>query len=427
MADPLLSLRHSLTQSYHRPTTSETPSEDMETDLAAATHLQLLSPSTTAPDVFPLTTLTRFETTDGPFSLQSIYFAWLRRELSIPDYITAVSELNNSLRDRGRQSIAHLPFAEKADLIAWLDGADDSEYITPLPASASQVAGAASLAAGTGATGASTLLSSASALHDHQLSAIYRCERTTGDRNTILRGIKPTDFSHIRKHADLFLKTRAAAKPSHPSSLPLAPSSKPRPAPSTKRQDPIILVSPSASSILRMSNIKPFLESGVYHPPESSTAASNLLHLTRLLPSIDPVRPFRFILVDSPDQFRPDYWNRVVAVFTTGQNWQFKGYKWPQPAELFARVHGVYVGWDGEPVPQGVLDYASGVQRVQLQRWLDVKPRKDEPPESVARRRAEVEAARQWSDRERSELVWKELEAGMMRRGWGKGGLGGAR
>ena len=89
-----------------------------------------------------------------------------------------------------------------------------------------------------------------------------------------------------------------------------------------------------------MSNIKSFLESGAYFPPDTSSAIANILHTSRLLPSVDPSRPLRFILVDTPEQFKPDYWERVVAVFTTGQTWQFKSYKWQSPQELFRHVLG---------------------------------------------------------------------------------------
>jgi parafibromin len=107
-----------------------------------------------------------------------------------------------------------------------------------------------------------------------------------------------------------------------------------------------------------MSNIKSFLESGIYIPPESSTSTSSssasILHISRLLPSIDTTLPIRFIIVDTPEQFKPEYWSRVVAVFTTGQVWQFKSYKWQTPQELFKNTLGVYLGWRGDLLPDSV-------------------------------------------------------------------------
>ena len=46
----------------------------------------------------------------------------------------------------------------------------------------------------------------------------------------------------------------------------------------------------------------------------------------------------RYFVVDSVEalsKFGNDAWDRVVAVLTTGQAWQFKPYKWSDPRTLF--------------------------------------------------------------------------------------------
>lgn len=164
-------------------------------------------------------------------------------------------------------------------------------------------------------------------------------------------------------------------------------------------------MSPSASSLLRMSNIKSFLVDGLYVPPDSSSASANLLHITRLLPSIDPNRPLRFVIVDGTEQFKPDYWDRVVAVFTTGQTWQFKSYKWTQPAELFSHALGIYVGWRGEDVPGVVKGWGRGVVAAQIDKWSGAQG-----------------TSMRWRDREVVEGLWGAIEEGMRARGWGKDG-----
>lgn len=178
-----------------------------------------------------------------------------------------------------------------------------------------------------------------------------------------------------------------------------------------RRPDPIILLSPSASSLLRMSNIKSFLETGVYIPPDSALAGSSntatILHISRLLPSVDPLRPLRFILVDTPEQFKPDYWQRVVAVFTTGQSWQFKLYKWQQPTDLFRNVLGIYVGWRGEELPSSVKGWGRGVLSTAIDKWNSG---------------AGVQG--RWRDREVVEGIWGSIEEAMRSRGWGKEGRG---
>ena len=200
-----------------------------------------------------------------------------------------------------------------------------------------------------------------------------------------------------------------ARKSQHPAATNLAnnPSLAMNPKASTRRPDPIILLSPSASSLLRMSNIKSFLEGGIYTPPDSSmstsTSSASILHISRVLPSIDPVRTIRFIIVDTPEQFKPEYWSRVVAVFTTGQTWQFKSYKWSNPTDLFRNTMGVYVGWRGEQPPDTVKGWGRGVLTMALEKW-----------------NAAAGNAARWRDREIVEAIWKGIEDNMRHKGWTK-------
>jgi parafibromin len=160
-----------------------------------------------------------------------------------------------------------------------------------------------------------------------------------------------------------------------------------------------------------MSNIKQFLERGIYAPADSATAGSsntaNILHTQRTMSSIDP-RPMRFVLVDTPDQFKPDYWARVVAVFTTGQAWQFKSYKWQTAPELFAHALGIYVGWTGEGIPDPVKGWGRSVKVAAVDKWTPQQGEKG-----------------RWRDREVVEGLWTAIEESMRAKGWGKEGFPG--
>jgi len=153
-----------------------------------------------------------------------------------------------------------------------------------------------------------------------------------------------------------------------------------------------------------MSNIKPFLESGVFQAASSTSATSNILHTTRAMPSVAARAPLRFILVDSPEHFKPDYWARVVAVFTTGQVWQFKSYRWTNPTELFGHALGIYVGWEGEALPETVKGWGRAVKTVRLEKWSG----------------AQKEGGR-WRDREAVEGIWTAIEESMRAKGWASG------
>ncbi|OCL13627.1 CDC73-domain-containing protein [Glonium stellatum] len=428
LEDPLLNLRRAIatnTTPLLTTTAEPTSANDAQQDIALATHIQFNHDDMHRS--FPLTTPTRFVSAGIPLDLRSIYFAWLNKDATVPEYISTTQRLNEELPGGAGGSVQNLVFVQKLDLIAWLQGhSDESEYIKPLDSESATAQATSAADVASGATGGvATLPSTSTAVGgkagrqvDPRLIEIYEGERKMGDRNSVLRGVKPTDFSHVRKTAATFLTSR---HPNRPGAAP--PTSSTLPAPSaalvsnlkkpSRRLEPIILLSPSASSLLRMSNIKSFLDSGVYIPAnsaEASTTSVNLLHISRTLPSIDASRPLRFILVDTPDQFKPDYWSRVVAVFTTGQTWQFKGYKWTQPTELFSHVLGVYVGWQGEEPPPVVKGWGRGVISVKVDKWNSVQG-----------------SAGRWRDREVVEQVWGSIEESMRARGWGKDGPGGAR
>ncbi|KAI9859693.1 MAG: accessory factor associated with RNA polymerase II [Vezdaea acicularis] len=413
-ADPLNCLRASIasnspiiaTDSYEPPTSTASLPLDQ------ATHIHFTSPEL---ETFPLTTPTRFisASTSKAVDLRSIYFAWIKKDVAIPEYMSSTAALNAELMQKRGEGVQNLVFVERLDLITWLEGAsNESEYIEALPTDAAAIA--ANGQAGVGAAVAQGQIggipvqggAGGKKVVEGRLGEIYELERGTGDRNTILRGFKQVDFSSVRDLADrLYNQRRDVVRPGVPkpqngtSAIPGNPNLTVLPKkPGGRRPDPIILLSPSASSLLRLSNIKSFLESGVFTPAEGSSN-STILHISRNLKSIDPSRAFRFILVDTPEQFKPDYWNRVVAVFTTGQTWQFKSYKWEEPTELFRHVLGVYVGWRNEDVPAAVKGWGRGVQSFEVDKWRGEGGR--------------------WRDLEAVEGVWGAIEESMRAKGWG--------
>ncbi|RYO92874.1 hypothetical protein DL766_002518 [Monosporascus sp. MC13-8B] len=400
--DPLLLLRQSIASGGAILPTASDDASAPEVSLSQATHLTFTGPPRIA---LPIDMPTRFTSDDEPVDLRSIYFAWLNREVAIPEYNASASQLNDELAGKGQ--VRKLSFVERLDLITWLEGAsEESEYIKPLAgdkdgSTSTAAAALASKGAAAPTIGAAVGRSGKGAL-DPRLAAIYNSERKMGDRNSVLRGIKPTDFSHVRKHAAIFM----SRKPLQPSSTNISnPSIASHQKP--KRPDPIVLLSPSASSLLRMSNIKSFLEGGQYVPPDSVAASSSnsasMLHINRLMKDIDPNRPMRFILVEGPEQFKPEYWNRVVAVFTTGQSWQFKNYKWSSPHELFRHIPGIYVGWRGEQPPESVVGWGHRVMNVGVDRWKETAHGVD---------------TSRWRDREVVEGIWKMIEGNMRSKGW---------
>lgn len=418
--DPLLLLRRTIASgSSPIPTTDPDPSSQAQSDvtLAEASHLifNFDSPQDGAQHIaVPLNQATRFLSRGKPLELRSVYFCWLSKDKGTAEYLTAVQTLNADLKTAGKSDTAvNIPFAEKLDLVTWLNGdvgEHESEYISSLDNNKSirtEAADAAKVLAGDTDVEMRDVLSDEAKRREEEerLRGIYAAERKMGDHNTVLRGFKAQDFSGVRKYSALFLgkaKPTAQQAQSNTTTLTENPALRPpiKPSQSGRRpEQPIILLSSSFSSLIRMPNIKSFLGEGIYAPLESSGDAPNILHITRNLRTISPGHSTRFILVDDPSGFRPDYWNRVVAVFTTGQVWQFKNYKWQNPAELFSHTLGVYVGWKGEVIPDTVKGWGRGVLSVQIDKGQN-----------------------RWRDREVVEDIWSQVETRMRAMGWGKDG-----
>ena len=156
--------------------------------------------------------------------------------------------------------------------------------------------------------------------------------------------------------------------------------------------------------MIRLSNVKSFLDEGRYIPAEKNSTLS-IHHLTRTMKDIDPSRPLRFILVEGPEQFKPEYWDRVVAVFTTGQLWQFKNYKWSTPRRAVqARPRRLHRRARRPPPPR-----RPRLGAIASSPALSI---------STGSPACLVPTPARWRDREVVETIWKAIEANMRSKGW---------
>ncbi|KAF9092596.1 accessory factor associated with RNA polymerase II [Mortierella sp. AM989] len=209
------------------------------------------------------------------------------------------------------------------------------------------------------------------------LRLIISRERLARTTASVLRGNK--SFANIQKiGASILLKSKskdekAPAKKtdsrqpgailpsttssSRPSSAPGASASRTaagisshKSKPSSSRI-PIIIIPAAMTSMLTMYNIKQFLEDQLFVDSEGirnkgGVKPTRLSIERRQKPNETHKTPYH--VIDSTDQMRDEDWDRVVCVFTTGAEWQFKKWKWQKPVELFAHVKGFYVKWADE-------------------------------------------------------------------------------
>lgn len=162
------------------------------------------------------------------------------------------------------------------------------------------------------------------------------------------------------------------------------------------KKDPIIILSPSAIAMLTMQNVKSFLQDGKFIDPQEAilqnTENANIIHIVRQSKRFN--KKIKFVVVSNVEKFfvKPQYWDRVVAVFTTGQEWQFKNYQVNQPNLLFQKVKGFYVNYSGDIVPQNVQNW--NVQVISLER------------------------NQRFKDRQISEYLWESIERFMLSKGY---------
>ena len=118
---------------------------------------------------------------------------------------------------------------------------------------------------------------------------------------------------------------------------------------------PYLIFIPNAlTSPLGFENIRPFLEEGIFKMRSNTSNIGNkeaYLKLTRTAPD---GRQAEYHILNNPGKISKDQklWDNVVAVFTDGKLWQFKGFPSQDPATIFTRYCGFHVFFsEGAPDP----------------------------------------------------------------------------
>ncbi|CAN6614463.1 cell division control protein 73 [Trichomonascus vanleenenianus] len=312
--------------------------------------------------------------------LKAVIQCQLYKNANMAEYLTQSAE----------KGIPTLRFLERSELLAWLEGASTaSEYIAPLEAGAARETKRA----------AESSVVPAKREIDPELREIYENERVLVDHNTALRGSKAIDFSSVSSECVSKIltpfksrKTKgAAAAAHHRAAGAAASSSSGGSGKDRRRNEPVILISPSMSSVLNRANAKEFFEQGVFAPAVNSAGAGSAIQfMSRYSPKLGS--KVRFVVADSVENFKPENWSRVVAVFVTGQPWQLKSYFWPDPNELFRKVMGFAVVYKGDPVPPALKHWNVNI--------------------------IELDRNKRFKDKEAVEKIWDRIDTVLAKRGY---------
>ncbi|KAH3671234.1 hypothetical protein WICMUC_004751 [Wickerhamomyces mucosus] len=332
-------------------------------DIKEAKYLRLVN----AKKVLSLDSKTSFIVNNLPVTLKLIVYSWINQGLSTAEFISKAES------DR----IEILTFAQRNDLIRYLSGdSTTSEHLVKEDLSKKEEKD--------DKIKADEL--------DPFLEAVLSHERNLLDHNTSLRGSKAIDFGSVGKECEIRIIKVLKRKQTAPESSSVDIKKK-------KRQNPIILISPAASALITISNVKPFLELSKFIDPNSqnpedqsllNSNTDNIRNVTHVFPRIGKQS---FLVVNNTDNFtKAEYWDRVVAIVTTGQSWQFKSYKWSNPKELFQKIKGYYFHYDKDLIPQQIKEW--NVQKVP------------------------IDKNRRFRDAESLNLFWDSIEKILVSKGW---------
>lgn len=276
--------------------------------------------------------------TDGEKqALRPVVFCWMHDKSSIVDY------KNSCLQN----DVADFKFLVKSDLCSWLNATSDTcKFIEQsqngkngdLKADSDEILGA----------------QKRRAAEDPRMARIAEFEINSLDHNAALHGTKNLMLKNHISDAKRFAMQLKKSKDNKSTSSNRA----------TTKKQPIIIVSPATTALLSLTNIKQFLEEGKFVEPSLQRVENNVVTINR--PSNRFVAPAHSIMVvDNVDLFtKPEYWDRVIAIFTTGQAWQFTKYKYSKPEILFQKYPGFYMTYLGDIVPKQIYDWNVNVVSV---------------------------------------------------------------
>ncbi|KAG8790448.1 accessory factor associated with RNA polymerase II [Ceratobasidium sp. 428] len=333
------------------------------TALTPATTHVVLSPTVTVPRSKPTrfrrsagSTATDPDANPGEFiSIEALVLLWTLKSASASDYMR-----------QARAVPGYVTITERKGIVEWLEGKRaEHENIVPIGGASDTPPGSPqrqSPSKPTAAASSSAVSAPRKEKREHPFNQadFEICKRIKlqeielQDRNSVLRGVKINNFSNVKG----LIQARQKAKEPVKGAPAVRPDAKVG-AKKAKNMHPIIVIPSSPTSLITMYNVKKFLEESTFEPSEVAKARSQSEGNLKAEDVIAIVRrraeteqQIKYYVVDSVEALSKfatggggDVWDRVVCVLTTGQQWQFKPYKWSEPRQLFHNVKGIYIKW----------------------------------------------------------------------------------
>ncbi|OBZ86858.1 Cell division control protein 73 [Choanephora cucurbitarum] len=318
---------------------------------------------------FPRDAPTNFKKTNAAetdtYTLETLFFLVQNAKLDNSAYFKECRALG----------IEHVSIVDKRKILDYLTGkVDQSPNVTLASSSEKRSRDDASLPESlTKKTKVATLQSEDS---KRIVEKVISRERETITRSSVLKGTK--NFTHainlakqlvLGKDVPATGRNFASQKPGHKASpYNPAPGAKATAATaaavksqklSSKDKIPLMIVPAAPTAKFTLYNIKQFLEEQKYVDSqelrEGGLKKPERVTIERKKPN-GQIVPYH--VVDSVSQFKQTDWDRVCCVFVAGQLWQFKGWKWEKPVDLFSNVKGFYPKWNSDKIGTPASEWA---------------------------------------------------------------------
>ena len=315
-------------------------------------------------------------------SLRVVYHCYLNKDTSAADY----------LNDCKTKNIQNVTFLIRNDLIAWLSGTkDDFKYIDEerqslIKKNLSSDKGLNNQEQTTADLNINNDIEVNNGVNDdfdmdglnNDSKHIGANERSLTDHNSLMRGSKLVDFNFLVDQTEQLVKDLTKeigilADLEHNKQQNTSKSQgidktadyqKSAKVDIGRGKDPVIMIPSSASSVITMANVREFLMNGQFISSNDVVDIDN--DIIKISKKFDVTKQndqsnvvvgqtLRFNVVNNTRLFsKPEYWDRVVAIVVSGQEWQFQDYKWSNPDELFKHCNGVYFGLNDKNIPENI-------------------------------------------------------------------------
>ncbi|KAJ8563562.1 hypothetical protein K7X08_032014 [Anisodus acutangulus] len=115
---------------------------------------------------------------------------------------------------------------------------------------------------------------------------------------------------------------------------------------------PIILVPSALSTLITIYNVKEFLEDGVFIPTDvklkQMKGKPDCITVQKKFSRDRVVTAYE--VRDKPSALKAEDWDRVVAVFVLGKEWQFKDWPFKDHVEIFNKIVGFFLRFEDDSV-----------------------------------------------------------------------------